>query len=118
MQTNNTIRSIVLALTILVLVSGVVHLFILRFQSGDVYPAYSSLRSDPLGARALYESLQNFDDLAVSRNYHVLHSVKLESDTTFLFLGASSPGYDSVPEKWVHVFDRLTQSGGRLVVSV
>ena len=117
MQTNNTIRSIVLALTILVLVSGVVHLFILRFQSGDVYPAYSSLRSDPLGARALYESLQNFDDLAVSRNYHVLHSVKLESDTTFLFLGASSPGYDSVPEKWVHVFDRLTQSGGRLVVS-
>ena len=96
---------------------GVVHLFILRFETGDVYPAYSSLRSDPLGARALYDSLQNFDDIEVRRNYHLLHSVKMEDDTTFFYLGTSPPEYDSVSEEMVKVFDRLTQSGGRLVVS-
>jgi hypothetical protein len=98
-------------------VGGVVHLFILRFETGDVYPAYSSLRSDPLGARALYDSLQSFDDIQVRRNYHLLHSVKTEDDTTFFYLGASPPEYDSVSEEVVKVFDRLTQSGGRLVVS-
>jgi len=117
LRINNTIRSIVLALVLLSFMGGTVHLFILRFETGDVYPAYSSLRSDPLGARALYESLQNFDDIVVSRNYQLLHSVKLEPDTTFLYLGASSPEYDSVPEELVNAFDRLTKSGGRLVVS-
>ena len=32
-------------------------LFELRFAAGDVYPRYSSLRSDPVGVRALYDSL-------------------------------------------------------------
>ena len=36
-----------------VFVFGLVRLFELRFEVGDVYPAYSSLRSDPLGAMAL-----------------------------------------------------------------
>ena len=117
MQTNNTTRAILLALVLFSFMGGMVHLFIMRFNTGDVYPAYSSLRSDPLGTRALFESLQSFDDLAVSRNYQLLRSVKLEPDTTLLYLGASSPQYDSVPEELVSVFDHLTQSGGRLVVS-
>ena len=117
MQINNTIRSIVFVLVILSLVGGVVHLFILRFETGDVYPAYSSLRSDPLGARALYDSLQNFDDIEVRRNYHLLHSAIVEDDTTIFYLGTSPPEYDSVSEEVVKGFDRLTQSGGRLVVS-
>ena len=55
---------------------GVVKLFLLRFQAGDVYPAYSSLRSDPLGSRAFYRSLQNLNKAAVSRNYLRLQNLK------------------------------------------
>jgi hypothetical protein len=55
----STIRSVLLALLLIAFLSGVGHLFVLRFQTGDVYPAYSSLRSDPLGARVFYESLEN-----------------------------------------------------------
>ena len=117
MQISKTIRSFVLALVLLSLIGGVVHLFILRFETGDIYPAYSSLRSDPLGARALYESLQNFDDIVVRRNYQLLRSVALEHDTTFFYLGVSPPEYDSVSKEVAKVFDRLTQSGGRVVVS-
>ena len=36
---------------------GVAHLLVLRFQTGDVYAPYSTLRSDPLGTRVLFESL-------------------------------------------------------------
>ena len=38
-------------------VAGLIQLFLLRFKAGDVYPAYSSLRSDPLGTQVLFESL-------------------------------------------------------------
>ena len=36
---------------------GVWHLLVLRFETGDVYPAYSTLRTDPLGTKVLYDAL-------------------------------------------------------------
>ena len=108
---------VIMALLLLVFVVGVARLFILRFESGDVYPAYSSLRSDPLGTRALYESLENIDSVMVGRNYRPLESLEFEPGTTFFYFGSSASGNDRVPEKLVKVFDRLTQSGGRLVLT-
>jgi hypothetical protein len=114
---NKTIAGIVMVLLLLLFGFGVTHLFILRFESGDVYPAYSSLRSDPLGTRGLYESLANLDTVAVQRNYDLRQSITFEPQTTFFYLGASAGDFDSVPEAMMKVFDRLTQSGGRLVVT-
>jgi hypothetical protein len=107
-----------LALLLIAFLFGLGHLFVLRFQTGDVYPAYSSLRSDPLGTRVLYESLENLGDITLGRNYRFLHSLKPEPDTTFFYLGTSADGYDSVPQELIEVFDRLTQTGGRLVLSL
>ena len=42
-------RALTIAVLLCVLVYGVVHLFLLRFETGDVYPQYSSLRADPVG---------------------------------------------------------------------
>src|SRR5436309_2954544 len=53
---------------------GVVQLFEIRFARGDVYPSYSTLRSDPLGAQAFYESLSRLSPLQVSRNEIPWHS--------------------------------------------
>jgi hypothetical protein len=98
-------------------VLGVIHLFVLSFKTGDIYPAYSSLRSDPLGTRALYESLKNFDIVSVNRNYHSLRSLKFEPETTFFYFGVSADDYKWVKEGFINVLDRLTSSGGRLVLS-
>ena len=96
---------------------GVTHLFFLRFETGDVYPAYSTLRSDPLGTRALFESLANLDSVAVRRNYLKPESIKFDPHTTFFYLGASAGDFDSVPEAMLKVFDGLIRSGGRLVIT-
>jgi len=112
-----TIRSVLLALLLIAFLSGVGHLFVLRFETGDVYPAYSSLRSDPLGTRVLYESLENFDDITLGRNHRFLRSLKPEPGTTFFYLGTSAADHDPVPEELVEVSDRLVKSGGRLVLS-
>jgi hypothetical protein len=117
LQKNKTIARAVTALLLLIFVVGVVHLFVLRFETGDVYPAYSSLRSDPLGTRALYESLENIDGLAVRRNYHLLKSLTFEPQTTFFYLGSTADEFESIPQEMIEVFDRLTQSGGRLVLT-
>jgi hypothetical protein len=113
----NTIRSVLLVLLLIAFLFGVGHLFVLRFQTGDVYPAYSSLRSDPLGTRVLYESLENLGDLTLGRNYHFLHSLKPEPDTTLFYLGTPADDSYPVPRDLIEVFDRLAESGGRLVMS-
>ena len=117
MHKNKTIAGIGMALLLLLFGFGVIHLFVLRFESGDVYPAYSSMRSDPLGTRALYESLANLEKVTVRRNYLLRESISFEPQTTLFYLGASADDFDSVPEAMMEVFDRLTQSGGRLVIS-
>ena len=96
---------------------GVVKLFLLRFEAGDVYPAYSSLRSDPLGSRAFYSSLKNINDPVVSRNYRSLQMLEFEANTTLFYIGTSIFDSDSVSADWFEIFERLTNTGGRLVLS-
>ena len=55
--------------------------------TGEVYPAYSSLRSDPLGAKALFESLSEQPGLDVTRLYKARSP--LDSETTLLGSRAS-----------------------------
>lgn len=45
------------------------HFLALRFRAGDIYPPYSSLRSDPLGCRALYEALGRLDGVTAVRHF-------------------------------------------------
>ena len=96
---------------------GVIKLFFLRFEAGDIYPAYSSLRSDPLGSRAWYRSLKNINGAAVSRNYLPLQNVVFRGNTTLFYIGAPIFDSDSVSREWFKVFERFTDSGGRLVLS-
>jgi len=114
---NKPIAGVAAALLLLFFIIGVAHLFVLRFESGDVYPAYSSLRRDPLGTGALYESLQNIDRIAVHRNYKFLKSLTFKPQTTLFYLGASAASFEPASKDMIAVIDRLTQSGGRLVLT-
>ncbi len=46
---------------------ALIHVIALRVGGGDIYPPYSSLRADPLGSKALYESLDALPGLSVRR---------------------------------------------------
>src|SRR5204863_9027644 len=80
---------------------GVVQLFKLRFEVGDVYPEYSSLRTDPLGAMALYESLERLPGLSIRRDYSAANQLPERKDTTCLHLAAQTFDWDELPkETW------------------
>jgi hypothetical protein len=92
-------------------------LFDLRFASGDVYPPGSSLRADPLGARAFYESLDLVPGLRVQRLLEPIRRLGSGQDTT-LFILACQPWNDRIlnPQDAQELDDFLIQ-GGRVVIT-
>lgn len=107
----------IVILMVLVFSVGVGHLLVLRFESGDVYPPYSSLRSDPLGTRVLFEGFNNLPGVKADRNYRQLTRVNFKPNTTLLYIGIPGPDFDYVPRKSSAAIDRLTAGGGRLVLT-
>ena len=93
---------------------GMLHLFKLRFEAGDSFPPYSSFRADPIGTKALYESLDSL--VSTRRNLKPLSRLEEGRDTTLLWLGA--PPYDLrlMPEEFQDL-EKFARSGGRLVVA-
>jgi len=59
----------------------------LRLQTGEDYPAYSSLRADPIGTKALFESLELLGSVEVSRSFTSRPRVHRAPDTALLVLG-------------------------------
>ena len=117
MLNTKAIRVLIFAFIVSGFVLGVFKLFLLRFEAGDVYPAYSSLRSDPLGSRAFFASLQNINETVVGRNYLPVKDFEFEENTALFYIGTSVFDSESVSPEWFEVFERLTTAGGRLVLS-
>jgi Domain of unknown function (DUF4350) len=109
---------VVLLAVVLAFGLGIAHLFVLRFQHGDVYPPYSSLRTDPLGTKALYKSLDNLPGFDVQRNYKPLAKLAVESRQTVLFFGLPASAIDSLQEYEAHDLESLPGKGDRLVISL
>ena len=93
---------------------GIAHLFALRFEAGDVFPPYSTLRGDPLGAKIFYESLRALPGIAVEQNQKPLSRFSAGNDTTLFYLGAKSNYWR---ESDVVAFENLVSKGGRLVLT-
>lgn len=97
---------------------GILELFKSRYQVGDVYPEYSSLRTDPLGTMAFYESLDRMSGVSVARDYSTSNRLPEKSATTYLHLAASPDDWRWVPEELFREVDRFVRSGGRLVITL
>jgi hypothetical protein len=117
LQKADFIKPGIVILMVLVFAFGVGHLLVLRFENGDVYPPYSSLRSDPLGTRVLFEGLNNLAGVNADRNYRQLSRVNFKPNTTLLYIGIPGTTFDYVPRKSSAAIDRLTAGGGRLVLT-
>lgn len=96
---------------------GIFQLFQLRFESGDVYPPYSSLRSDPLGAMAFYESIDKLPGISVRRDFSVDNRLPDTPATTYLHLAAEAYEWDRMPEDEFLTVESFVKGGGRLVVT-
>lgn len=88
--------------------------FWLRFEFGDVYGPYSTLRADPQGSRALYEALERMPGVAAARNTQSILRLEAGGETAYLLLGAS-PSPDPLP--LIEHIESLVAGGMRLVVA-
>ncbi len=98
-------------------VFGVIRLLILRYEAGDVYPAYSSLRPDPLGTKALYTGIDNLEGIAVRRKYQPITKFKAVKETTLFYIGIMPPYVRSMDKESLTTFEEIISAGNRLIMS-
>ncbi len=109
---------LLLGVVVLVLGAGVYHLFSLRFSAGDVYPPYSSLRADPLGTKALYESLDDLPGLELKRNYEPLRKLTQAPRQTVLLIGVAPARVLRLQSAAATKLEALPAKGDRLVLAL
>ncbi|HWW02258.1 MAG TPA: DUF4350 domain-containing protein [Candidatus Acidoferrum sp.] len=97
---------------------GLFELFKLRYEAGDVYPPYSSLRSDPLGTMAFYESLARMPGISVRRDFSADNRLPTGREVAYFHLAGSSEEWASMPEDLVQEVDDFLARGGRLVITL
>ncbi len=98
-------------------VFGIAQLFALRFDTGDVYPEYSSLRADPLGVMAFCESLEKIPGVSVRRDFSVNGRLPETSQTVYLHLAASRYDWRYVDDDLFRELKNFLGRGGRLVIA-
>ncbi len=96
---------------------GIVDLFELRFENGDVYEPYSSLRADPLGTMAFYESLGKMPGISVNRDFSTSNRLPGEPGTVYLHLAADAYEFDWLSDDVYHEIKNFLAGGGRLVIT-
>ncbi len=97
--------------------AAVALLFEARFTAGDVYPRYSSLRSDPVGVRALYDSLARLPGLSVQRSFLPLDRLHGGPATVF-YLGVRFEELAAAKSELRFQLDRAAKRGNYVVVSL
>ena len=92
---------------------GITRLFAMRYELGDVYPPYSTLRADPLGTKALVEALAELPGVEVRRNFKPLQKLRPGSDVTLIYTGA--PRYAYWTQDELLAFETMVARGSRAV---
>jgi hypothetical protein len=94
-----------------------IYLFDIQFAAGSVYPEYSSLRTDPMGVRLLYDSLAALPGVTVERNYRSLDFLPEGSATVFLVaIPADNFGGDTEP--YLRSMEEAARRGNRMVAAL
>jgi hypothetical protein len=116
LQKNSKIAKIFLSVILFLFLFGVIKLFIMRFEAGDVYPVYSSLRADPLGTKVFYESLNNLQDISTSRNYQPLSKIGDGRTATIFYFGLRADSLKYVDSHEVKKLEAMATKGSQLVI--
>jgi hypothetical protein len=113
-------RSARLALVVLVAGGfgwGVVGLFNRQFASGEVYPAFSSMRTDGMGTKLLYESLGKVPGVSVDRNFAPLQLLPRDG-VAVLLLGMNPVGVNWNEGLLLQAAEAAARRGDRIVIAM
>ncbi|MGD9158293.1 MAG: hypothetical protein PVG39_07805 [Desulfobacteraceae bacterium] len=113
-------RLLICSFLIIALLSaaGIYHIFSIRFKIGDVYPPYSSLRTDPLGTKIFFESLSGLNGCSLKRDYDPVPKWEGSKETTLFLLG-TSPGILEISHKENRqILSWVLSAGTRVVISL
>lgn len=108
---------LVISVSVAALIAVLHQLFSLRFSAGDVYPPYSSLRADPLGTRALYESIAQLPRFRAERVMGRLRETSAPGKS-LLVLGLNATELDDMDRDDVELLERFAALGGRVVLAL
>lgn len=114
---NRTAMFAAIGLLVIVFVGGVMYLFDLRFQRGDIYPPYSTFRSDPLGASAFYESLDRVPGLSARRYLEQTFKESDGRDRTLMVLGLDPWRLPDMTRTEFATVQQFALNGGRIVMT-
>lgn len=96
---------------------GLFQIFRIRLVAGDLYPEWSSLRSDPDGTRVLFDSLAATGRVVTVRKYKPL-AQSPERGATILFLGYSPNSLMSASSSDLDGLEQSARFGNRLVFAM
>ena len=106
-------NKLAIAALLLALAWGLEQVVVAPLDTGAVYPEYSSLRADPMGTMALYESLSQV--VKVERLFKTRAQEDPGKSTTILVLGVDPVAWSHLDEKVLEEYEKLTSKGARLV---
>ncbi len=115
MSTRGKTVTILFCLLLVAFGFGLYRLMALRFDAGDVFPAYSSLRSDPVGSKVLYQSFRRLPGARVERHFQPLDTLQDALPSTVFLFGLSPIELDLSLAKQV---EDLAQRGHRVVLAM
>jgi len=106
-----------LALLILIvgLAWGLEEVIVSPLETGTAYPEYSSLRSDPMGTMALFESLAQVTK--AERLYKSRMSLDPGPGTTIFVLGVDPVAWAKLDADSLKEYEQLTSKGARIVIA-
>ena len=105
-----------LLLVLAAFVGGLAVLFQLRLAQGDVFPPYSSLRADPLGTRALHDSLAQLPAMRVGRGFKPIEDLATAPARTIFMAGLRASRWSGVTREQFDSLDGAVRAGSRLVI--
>jgi len=113
MKNKNAIKFASILLLAMLLFIGGWGIYSMRYQGSDIYPYYSSFRSDRMGTKVLYESFNSFPEFKVKRNLRPLDELKNTKELCLFVLGCNPFALDMNFEE----IESFVLSGGRVIIS-
>ena len=114
---SSSLGLVVLCAMVLLLALGAFQIFRIRLVSGEIYPAWSSLRSEPDGTRLLFDSLAATGRAVTARKYKT-PGLEPERNATMLYLGFSPASLIRASGDDLDEFENAARSGNRVVVAL
>lgn len=108
---------LMLILLIAAIAAGIFQIFRIRMVSGEYYPRWSSLRSEPDGTRVLFDALAATGRIETSRTYKPL-AAESPRNTTMLYLGFSPGTLISASNDDLDRYEKAARAGSRIVIAL